>query len=141
MTGDSLKHTKDIGNHLGYISALAPHPTSNTIAVGDSVGKIFLYDIENGKPTIQNWVFHSGRITALNWSKCGQFLVSGGIDTNIYVWNQEKPFKKLAIKNAHVDAVNDVGFLNSSLSDDSHIGVVSVGQDAAVHVYDAAKPQ
>ncbi|KAI9278307.1 WD40-repeat-containing domain protein [Phascolomyces articulosus] len=141
LEGDSLKHIKDIGNHIGYISALAPHPTLNLIAVGDSVGKIFLYDIETGKATVQNWVFHSGRITGLSWSKCGVFLVSGGIDTNVFVWNREKQFKKLAISNAHVDAVNDVGFLNSSLSDENHIAVVSVGQDAAVHIYDASKPQ
>ncbi|KAI8147201.1 WD40-repeat-containing domain protein, partial [Fennellomyces sp. T-0311] len=141
LDGDKLNHAKDFGNHLGYISALAPHPTLDLIAVGDSVGKIFLYDTTSGDITNQKWVFHSGRISGLNWSKCGVFLVSGGIDTNIFVWNREQPFKKVPIKNAHVDAVNDVGFLNKSLSDDAHIGVVSVGQDAAVHVYDVAKPQ
>lgn len=140
LDGQTLSPLREIGNHLGYISAIAPHPNGDFVAVGDSVGKIFLYEVETGKAAVQTWVFHSARITGLAWSKCGNYLVSGSIDTNVYVWNREKPFKKQVIKNAHVDAVNDVGFLNSS-SDDSKINVVSVGQDAAVRVWEVAKPQ
>lgn len=137
ISSDKPTPTGELGPHLGYISALAPHPTLNLIAVGDSVGKIFLYDLETKKTTIQNWVFHTGRITSLAWSECGVFLVSGSIDTNIYVWNREKPFKRLAIKNAHVDAVNGVSFLHSS-----PLKVVSVGHDAAVRVYEITqKPE
>ncbi|KAI9321844.1 WD40-repeat-containing domain protein [Dichotomocladium elegans] len=140
LNGESLSPIREMGNHLGYISAIEYHPTLDIIAVGDSVGKIFLYDVESGKTITQNWVFHTARITGLSWSKCGNFLVSGSIDTHIYVWNREKPFKKQVIKNAHVDAVNDVGFLNSC-GDANKIQVVSVGQDAAVRVWEVAKPQ
>ncbi|ORZ21130.1 WD40-repeat-containing domain protein [Absidia repens] len=134
----SLK--SELTNNLGNISALAVHPTEDLIAVGDSVGKIFLYDVTEAKPVIQNWVFHSGRITGLRWSPCGMFLVSGSIDTNVYVWNRTKPFKKVAIKNAHLDAVNDVAFLNKADGDDQ-LQVASVGQDAAVRIYSVTKPQ
>lgn len=65
-------------------------------------------------------------------------MVSGSIDTNIYVWNREAPSKKVAIKNAHVDAVNSVSFLNTSKDE---LQVVSVGQDAAVHIYSITKPE
>lgn len=124
----------ELDRNLGNITALAVNPELNLIAVGDSVGKIFVYDIETKEPVIQKWVFHSSRITSLDWSKCGGYLVSGSIDTNVYVWNREIPFKKVAIKNAHVDAVNSVRFLNNT----SGLTVVSVGQDAAVRVWDVA---
>lgn len=138
LEGSTLSPASELPSHLGYISALAPHPTlAGLVAVGDSVGKIFLYDIETGKAIVQNWVFHSGRITSLAWSECGVFLVSGAIDTNVYVWNRENPFKKLAIKNAHVDAVNDVGFLNKA----DKLTIVSVGQDAAVRLWEIEKPE
>lgn len=137
LSVEKLTPAGELGPHLGYISALAPHPTLNLIAVGDSVGKIFLYDLETKKATVQNWVFHTGRITSLAWSACGVFLVSGSIDTNIYVWNREKPFKRLAIKNAHVDAVNAVSFLHSS-----PLRVLSAGHDAAVRIYEITqKPE
>ncbi|KAI9026645.1 WD40-repeat-containing domain protein [Phycomyces nitens] len=133
----NLELVKELANNLGDISALAAHPTLPLIAVGDSVGKIFAYDLETGKPVIQSWVFHTARITALDWSSCGVFLVSGGLDTNIYVWNREKPFKKVAIKNAHIDAVNSVRFLHNS----EELGVASVGQDAALRLWQVKKPE
>ncbi|KAI9301642.1 hypothetical protein BJ944DRAFT_168717, partial [Cunninghamella echinulata] len=129
----------ELTNNSGSITALASHPTENhLLAVGDSVGKIYVYDITTSTPTIRSWVFHSARITSLKWSACGKFLVSGSIDTNIYVWNREAPSKKVAIKNAHVDAVNSVSFLNTSKDE---LQVVSVGQDAAVHIYSITKPE
>lgn len=122
----------ELSKNLGNITALAAHPEKNLVAVGDSVGKIFLYDVETQSTVTQSWVFHTSRITSLNWSKCGDYLVSGSIDTNVYVWSREKPMKKVAIKNAHVDAINSVRFLNKTQG----LAVVSVGQDAAVRVWD-----
>lgn len=124
----------ELAKNLGNITALAAHPDKNLVAVGDSVGKIFLYDVETKSTVTQSWVFHTSRITSLNWSSCGDYLVSGSIDTNVYVWNREKPMKKIAIKNAHVDAVNSVRFLNKSQG----LSVASVGQDAALRVWDVA---
>jgi WD40 repeat protein len=134
LSSGKLTPSGELSKNLGNITALAIHPDSKLIAVGDSVGKIYVYDIESKEPVIQKWVFHSSRITSLDWSKCGGYLVSGSIDTNIYVWNRENPFKKIAIKNAHVDAVNSVKFLNKS----SGLSIVSVGQDAAARVWDVA---
>jgi WD40 repeat protein len=134
FNGNSLSPAGELAKNLGNITALAIHPELPLIAVGDSVGKIFVYDTETKETKIQNWVFHTSRITGLDWSKCGGYLVSGSIDTNVYVWNREKPFRKVAIKNAHVDAVNSVAFLNNEGS----LSVVSVGQDAAVRVWDVA---
>jgi WD40 repeat protein len=137
--GTLTKAETEFSNNQGHTTAIASHPTEPLVAVGDSVGKIFLYDTTTGKSVIQSWVFHSGRITSLAWSACGLFLVSGALDTNIYVWNRTKAFKKVAIKNAHLDAVNGVAFLPST--DDSTLAVASVGQDAAVHIYSVTKPQ
>ncbi|KAG2236851.1 hypothetical protein INT48_002664 [Thamnidium elegans] len=131
LSGGNLTLSGELVRNLGNITSLAVHPQLNLLAVGDSVGKIFVYDTETKEPVIQKWVFHSSRITSLDWSKCGGYLVSGSIDTNVYVWCRENPFKKVAIKNAHVDAVNNVKFLNNT----SDLTVVSVGQDAAVRVW------
>ncbi|KAI8643689.1 WD40-repeat-containing domain protein [Parasitella parasitica] len=132
LSDGNFTKTGELSKNLGNITALAVHPTLNLIAVGDSVGKIFIYDTETKETTIQSWVFHTSRITTMSWSKCGRFLASGSIDTNVYVWNLEEPSKKVAIKNAHVDAVNSVRFLNNS----SGLSIASVGHDAAVRVWD-----
>ena len=122
----------ELEKSTGNITSLAIHPQSKLVAVGDSLGKIFVYDLDTKEPIITRWVFHTSRITSLDWSKCGDYLVSGSIDTNIYVWSRENPFKKVVIKNAHVDAVNSVRFLNHA----SGLSIASVGQDAAIRVWD-----
>ncbi|KAH8551059.1 WD40-repeat-containing domain protein [Umbelopsis sp. PMI_123] len=126
----TLQHTLE--NNRGIISAIAVNPKQELVAIGDSVGKIFVYDLESGKSVISQWVYHNARITSINWSECGVFAVSGSLDTNIYVWNREKPLKKAVVKNSHVDAVNDVQFLNSK---DGKLTVASVGQDGALKIW------
>ncbi|KAI8973321.1 quinon protein alcohol dehydrogenase-like superfamily [Mycotypha africana] len=132
LDNGKLTASGELDKNLGNITCLAVHPELNLIAVGDSVGKIFVYDIESKDAVIQSWVFHTSRITALDWSDCGTYLVSGSIDTHIYIWNRDKPSRKIAIKNAHVDAVNSVRFLHNT----TELNVVSVGQDAAVRVWE-----
>ncbi|KAI8063519.1 WD40-repeat-containing domain protein [Gongronella butleri] len=130
---------KELPAHMGKITALASHPVENLVAVGDSLGKIFVYDVDKGTAVLQHWVFHTARITGMAWSDDGNFLVSGGLDTQIYVWNRNKPMRKAVVKNAHVDAVNGVAFLPSEKDDE--LNVVSVGQDAAVRIHAITKPQ
>ncbi|CAO3632940.1 unnamed protein product [Mucor hiemalis] len=134
LSNGSLTPAGELEKNTGDITALAVHPESKLIAVGDSLGKIFVYDVETKETVNTKWVFHTARITSLDWSKCGDYLVSGSIDTNVYVWNREKTFSKIAIKNAHVDAVNSVKFLKTS----SGLSIVSVGQDAAIRVWDVS---
>ncbi|KAI9288350.1 WD40-repeat-containing domain protein [Umbelopsis sp. AD052] len=126
----SLEHTLE--SNRGAISAIAVNPKEALVAVGDSVGKIFVYDLTTGKSVVSQWVYHSARITSIKWSECGVFAVSGSLDTNIYVWNREKPFKKAVVKNAHVDAVNDVQFLNKT---GDKLTVASVGQEGALKIW------
>ncbi|KAI8394283.1 WD40-repeat-containing domain protein [Radiomyces spectabilis] len=132
-----LTLNKEIVHGAGNVTVLASHPELNILAVGDNGGRIYLYDVESGETVNQKWVFHSGRITALDWSTCGCFLVSSSVDTNIYVWNKDKPFKKVAIKNAHVDVVNSVRFLHKT----EQLTIASVGQDAAVRIWEIQKPE
>ncbi|KAI9262025.1 WD40-repeat-containing domain protein [Sporodiniella umbellata] len=115
--------------------AIAVHPTLNLVAVGDSVGKIYVYDPDTEELVIQRWVFHTSRITSLDWSECGDYLVSSSIDTHIYVWKRTAPTKKVAIKNAHIYAVNGVRFLKNT----EKLTVASVGQDAAIRIWEVAK--
>lgn len=35
-------------------------------------------------------LFHTARVMAISWSPDSKLIVSGGIDTNICVWNAEK---------------------------------------------------
>ncbi len=41
---------------------------------------------------------HTARCLAISWSPDSKLVVSGGIDTNIYVWNAEKGTKNAEIR-------------------------------------------
>jgi WD40 repeat protein len=130
--GGSITLQQTLENNRGAISAIAINPKQNLVAIGDAVGKIYVYDMESGKTVVQAWIYHTARITSIEWSSCGNYAVSGSLDTNIYVWSREKPFKKSVVKNAHVDSVNDVQFLNEK---DGKLTVASVGQDGALKIW------
>lgn len=98
------------------------------MAAGDSQRKILCYDTTSHRLIIDEWVFHSARINCLAWSPDSQHCVSGSLDTNVEVWSVKEPMKHIAIKNAHLDAVTGVAFLEDDL-------VVSAGADACIKIY------
>ncbi|KAF9166681.1 WD40 repeat-like protein, partial [Mortierella sp. AD010] len=98
LEGNKLTTVNTLFKNKSPISALAFNPEGNLLAAGDNSGKIY-------------WVFHTARITSINWSPSGRYAVSGSLDTNIYVWSVETPSKKIAILNAHALSVSGVAFI------------------------------
>lgn len=133
-TGDLSPLTVPIGPTRGAICALAiSRSNPPLLATGDAQGKIQVYDLTTGATVTSQWVFHSGRISSLAWSNDGKFAVSGGLDTNVFVWSVDRPGKRVQIKKAHAAGVNGVGFVGENK-------VVSVGQDATVKVWEVVLP-
>lgn len=38
----------------------------------------------------KDWTFHSGRVNCSAWSPNNRLIATGGIDTNIIIWDLEK---------------------------------------------------
>lgn len=66
---------------------------------------------------------------ALAWNAAGTHVVSGALDTHVYVWSLAKPASRVKALNAHKDGVNGVAWADGSSK------VVSTGGDAAVKVW------
>jgi len=111
------------------ISALAYSPDGQHLAVGDSQRQVTVFDTKSWKVAIDNWIFHTARVTSVAWSPSGTHAASGSIDTHIFVWSTQNPGKKIQIKFAHAGQVNGVAFLDENT-------VVSVGQDGCVKTWD-----
>ena len=111
------------------ITAFAFSPSSNRyLAVGFSSGKITVYEPNNPEPVITRWSAHTGRVTSIDWDEKGERAVSGGLDTNIFVWSVKKPGQRVSVGSAHKEGVNGVRWLREDK-------VVSVGGDAAVKLW------
>ncbi|KAG0354323.1 WD40 repeat-like protein, partial [Gamsiella multidivaricata] len=128
LEGTKLSAVHTLVKNRGAISALAFSPEGNLVAAGDSTGKIYVYDVVSGETAIQQWVFHTARVTSISWSPSGQYAVSGSLDTNVYVWSREKPTKKILIANAHALSVSGAVFVDEDR-------VVSTGADACVKTW------
>ncbi|EPQ29062.1 uncharacterized protein PFL1_03351 [Pseudozyma flocculosa PF-1] len=111
------------------VTALAYDPSASLLAVGESSGKILVYDTASRDVKLSHWVFHSGRINSIRFSPDGTHAVSGSLDTHVYVWSVKKPMKNIAIKNAHAGGVSGVVWIDDA-------SIASAGADGCVRTYD-----
>lgn len=127
--GKTLKETGVLENNHGLISALAFSPDGKYIAVGDSSGKVVLYDVATKQLVTARWAAHSARINSLAWTADSKHCASGSLDTNVFIWSVAKPLKSIAIRNAASNGVNGVLWVGNSK-------LVSAGADGIVRLWD-----
>lgn len=118
----------------GQVSALAYSPDGTLLAAGDADRKIMVYNTSDGTVKLNQWVFHSARVTCIAWSPCGRYAVSGALDRNIHVWSVERPMKFVEVRGAHQEGVTNVGMVDE-------VTVVSTGQDACVKTWTVVHPR
>jgi WD40 repeat protein len=111
------------------ISTLAFSPDGSLLAVGDSRGKILVFNSKDGKLVTDRWSSHTARVTSIAWNSKGTHAVSGALDTSIFVWSLAKPGDWIQAANAHKEGVHGVSWIE----DESKIA--SAGADAAVKIW------
>nr|CAG8530113.1 13026_t:CDS:10 [Entrophospora candida] len=119
------KHNNELA-----VGSIAYSPDGSLIAVGNSQGKIIVYDNETKKVKIDQWILHTARINAIAWSPDGLHAASCSLDTSICVWSVENPSKRILIPRTHQDNVTGLTFL-----DDDNNTLYSVGQDACLKAW------
>ncbi|PIG69290.1 actin cortical patch component [Aspergillus arachidicola] len=118
----------DIKASRNPVSALAFSPNGSLLAVGDSRGRVLVYNVADATLVTDRWTAHTSRITSIAWNENGTHVVSGALDTNIFVWNLANPGEWLQATNAHKEGVNGVAWVSGSK-------IASAGADAAVKLW------
>lgn len=126
----SLEQIKVKANQSGTISALAFSKDGTHLAAGNTVGKLDVYKTGSWETVAGRWTSHTGRVTAIGWDDSGNYLASGGLDTNIFVWCLEKKhqLKRIKAPNAHKDGVSGITWIEGGK-------LASAGRDAAVKIW------
>lgn len=75
------------------------------------------------------WSAHSARINSLAWTADSQYVASGSLDTNVFVWSVVKPLSNIAIRNAASNGVNGVLWVSPNR-------LASAGADGIVRLWD-----
>ena len=129
-----LKHTfpafPSAISSLSFSNPVATNEGKAYLAVGFTSGRILVYTPANhfSEPVISRWSAHTGRVTGISWDKDATRAVSGGLDTNIFVWSVKKPGARVSVGSAHKEGVNGGTWVGDSK-------VVSVGGDGCVKVW------
>lgn len=131
-SGNKLSPKERLTKSLAYISALAFSPDGSLLAVGNSQGKIVVYDTSSWEIKTDRWSAHTARVTSIAWNVEGTHAVSGAWDTHIFVWSLKSPGKRVKAANAHKDGVSGVFWIDSSKK------VISSGGDASLKIWDVS---
>jgi WD repeat-containing protein 1 (actin-interacting protein 1) len=103
------------------------------LAVGVSNGKILAYETKNWEVLTDRWSAHTAKVTSVAWDPDrGDLVVSGSLDTNVYVWSLKDPARRIKALNAHKDGVSGVAWADGGV-------ILSTGGDATVKVWKVEK--
>lgn len=126
FSGSSISESKKIITRSA-ITALSYSPHGEYLAAGDSSGKITLYEVAGGEYKVKTtrWAFHTARVDSIVWNAEGTHVVTGSLDTNVFVYSVANPGKNLKAANAHMGGVNAVGWESAGV-------IVTAGADGCV---------
>lgn len=129
ISSSNLSPKTDIKISRNPVLVLAFSPDGSLLAVGDSKGRVLVYKVADGSLVTDRWTAHTARITSIDWNKSGSHVVSGSLDTNIFVWSLANPGDWVQVTNAHKEGVNGVAWIEGGSK------IASAGADAAVKVW------
>jgi WD40 repeat protein len=128
--GNKLSQKEKLNNSTAQISALNFSPDGSLLAVGNSSGKIAVYDTKSWELKTDRWSAHTARVMSIAWNTEGTHAVSGGLDTNVFLWSLESPGKRVKAPNVHKDGVTGVYWLDGDKK------IATTGGDATVKIFD-----
>lgn len=131
-SSNKLSPKEKLTKSLAYISALAFSPDGSLLAVGNSQGKVVVYDTRSWEIKTDRWSAHTARVTSIAWNADGTHAVSGAWDTHIFVWSLKSPGKRVKAANAHKDGVSGASWIDGGKK------VISSGGDASLKIWDVS---
>ena len=123
----SLINTINIGTTYGFSTAISPDNSS--VAVGCSNGRLKIYTISSGI-LAYDIPGHPSWVTCVNYSPNGNFIVTGGNDNKVKIWQNTGVL--LYTCNGHTDDITNV-----KVSSDNHY-IISSSKDNQIKIWDAS---
>lgn len=120
--------------HRGSVTDLAYSPDGRFLAACDSMRQVIVYTLPDYSVMETGpWASHTARVCTIAWSPDSQCIASGGLDTNIYVWNVTNPRTRVAQMHAHGQSkVSRVVWLDNER-------VLSVGDDCNTRTFNVTR--
>jgi WD40 repeat protein len=88
---------------------IAIHPNGDSAAVATSNGNLHIFSLPLMQET-NNWHAHDLAANCVSWEPGGKYLLSGGRDAHLKVWNAERNFELIQDIPAHNYAIYSITF-------------------------------
>ncbi|KAK0404525.1 hypothetical protein QR680_017490 [Steinernema hermaphroditum] len=128
VSGDRMDEKKVV-SHAGAITSVAWSPNGELLVAADAARKVIPYrkSADYAVASDKEWSFHTARVNCVSWSSNSRYVASGGLDTNIMIWDMQNSGEHpLMIKGAHaMSPVNCVLWLSDNR-------ILSIGQDSNI---------
>lgn len=114
------------------VACTPPSSSLNLCAYGCTDGTVRLIDLDKleGKPEAKQLSKqHRGPIHCIAFSPDGQYMVTGGDDKNICMWNVKEGKFMYAFPTGHMGAVTSLQFIQQGDGADGVVKLVSAGRD------------
>lgn len=121
-----LINTINTGTTYGFSTAISPDNSS--VAVGCSNGKLKIYNITSGL-LATDISAHPSWVTCVNYSPNGNFIVTGGNDNQVKIWQNTGAL--IFTCSGHTDDITNVKF-----TPDNHY-IISSSKDNLIKIWDA----
>uniref|UniRef100_A0A915CE92 Actin-interacting protein 1 n=1 Tax=Parascaris univalens TaxID=6257 RepID=A0A915CE92_PARUN len=131
VSGSQLVEKKELA-HSGALTSVAWSPDGKHIVATDTARRVVPYSVEKdfAVASDKEWTFHTARVNCSAWSDDGRFVATGGLDTNVIVWDMKNTDEHpIIIRGAHsMSPVNGVAWLGPRK-------ILSVGQDSVLKTW------
>eukprot|EP00298_Acanthocystis_sp_HF-20_P017564 c21777_g7_i1.p1 GENE.c21777_g7_i1~~c21777_g7_i1.p1 ORF type:complete len:624 (-),score=221.98 c21777_g7_i1:42-1862(-) len=114
------------------INSISFSPNNEYVAVADSNREVHVLTNVDKESKQFEWRYHNSSPVSLAWSSDSTKILSGGLDSHIFVWDVNQPKKQQKVAFAHQGSVLAVSFT------DSDNVFVSAGEDACLKTWTLA---
>lgn len=134
LTASSISHTKSLPETRAPPTLIRVSPDGEYLAAADSTGKYTLYKTADGLVVTTRWAFHSSKVLDAQWTSDSKFVLSGGLDSGLFLYSVERPSKVLKFPLAHQNGVTGVAWTEYD-GEKKQASFVTTGQDGYVKTW------
>lgn len=128
---DLSKITSNFTAIRGTPSIIRVSPNDEYVALGDSTGKYIIYNADSSVKTTR-WSYQTSKILDAKWSSDSNFLLTGGLDSGIFIYSISKIAKVLKLPLAHQTGISRVEWLSY---EDLKATILTTGLDGSIKLW------
>ncbi|RCK62436.1 Actin-interacting protein 1 [Candida viswanathii] len=135
--GKITKSAKEFPKMRSPPTLIRVSPDGEYFAVADSAGKYTLFKSSDGSVVSTRWAFHTSKVYDAKWTPDSKYLISGGLDSGLFLYSVERPSKVIKFPLAHASGVSGVDWVEFD-ADKKSGTFVTAGLDATIRTWDVS---